>query len=181
LIDARRTCRETLMTIRVARSAPLLILRGAESGDGVEMWRLARHRADQASPWFFVTLIRHMGESCWMAEKGGAVVGFIVAAPRRDGKTIHVFDLAFCPRLPAEDQYQLLEELLKKPGYGDATEFTFAKCCQVTVERLCVPPEAPRLPLAKCRRRREAPASGRRPSSRVTLVRPPARRSALGR
>lgn len=136
-------------------------LRRAESGDGMEMWRIARHRAS-ASPWFFVTLVRHLPSSCWIAEQGGEIVGYVVAAPRNDGRCIRILDIGFSETLEAEDHYLVLGELLQKPGYHRARELSFANGCPSALRSLT---EKKLAPLAKCVRtaRRGAPASGVRP------------------
>ena len=147
-----------------------IVLRRAESGDGMEMWRIARHRAASTSPWFFVTLVRHLGDTCWIAEQAGEIVGYIVAAPRDDGRCIRILDVGFSETLDTEDHYLVLGELLQKPGYRRARELTFAHGCPSGLSSLTTKKLAP---LAKCgmAARRGAPASGIRRKAHLNEVR----------
>jgi len=157
-------------------------LRRAQSGDGMEMWRIARHRAASASPWFFVTLVRHLPQSCWIAEQGGEIVGFVVASPRDDGRSIRVLDIGFSETLEIEDQYLVLGELLQKPGYQRARDLSFANGCPSGLRSLTARKLAP---LAKCAgrtARRGAPESGmRRKPHAARFSRSAASRSAASR
>jgi hypothetical protein len=86
------------------------------------MWRLARFRgpASACSPWFFEMLVRHLADSCFVAERQGVIEAYVVASLRRGGRIVHLFDSAFDPELEPEDQYLLLGELLRIPHFHKA-------------------------------------------------------------
>ncbi len=115
-----------------------LELRKAETSDGIAMWRMARGRASSRdlSPFFYMVLIEHFGQSCMIVERDGETIGYVIATAPRDTGVARILDL--CLRAPYDTGamiFAVLGALVRLPAFGHTEQVEPAPSCDPGVKK----------------------------------------------
>ncbi len=123
---------------RSAETIEPIRYRGALPRDSVAMWRLKRARGCDAalSPFFYMAVIQRMAEGCLVAERGGDVIGYVIARTA-ESPALRVVDLAVdVDHDTLGVTAGLLGKLLELPAYAGARFVEADPNAHLTVRRM---------------------------------------------
>lgn len=106
---------------RVTETPRPVRYRVAKSRDSLAMWRLRRTRVqdESISPFFYMSVLERLSESCVVAESGGEVIGYVIARRADERASVRVFDLTVDPAFDtAFVAAGMLGRLIKLPGHS---------------------------------------------------------------
>ena len=100
--------------------------RPPEPGDAAEVWRIARDSGalDLNSPYFYLILCSDFADTCLVAERRGALVGFLAAyRPPARKDVVFVWQIAVAAEARGSGlATELLTTLLERPGVRDVRQ-----------------------------------------------------------